>query len=124
MTGMTEERSLHILVAEDEAMIGLMIEDFLGILGHRLAALCTSLSDCEAVLDASTRLDAAILDCNLSDGAIWPVARRMRDHGIPIIFASGGDSHAMPDDLAATPVLAKPFSLEALERALAELVES
>lgn len=121
---MTGGQSLHILVAEDEAMIGLMIEDFLGILGHRLAALCTSVSDCEAVLESSTRLDAAILDCNLFDGAIWPVARRMRDHGIPIIFASGGDGHGIPDDLLATPALAKPFSLEALERALAELVES
>lgn len=119
---MTAGHSLRVLVVEDEAMLGLMYEDFLEVLGHELAGLCTSLSDCDAALDAAVPVDVAILDCNLPDGAIWPVARRMRACGIPIIFASGGDGYGVPDDLAATPTLAKPFSLDSLARALVALM--
>lgn len=118
---MTQGRSLRVFVAEDEAMIGLMFEDFLEVLGHTLAGLCSSVRDCDTVLDAAVPIDAAILDCNLLDGAIWPVARRMRDGGIPLIFASGGDGYGVPEDLAAIPTLAKPFSLDSLARALAAL---
>ncbi|HTH28425.1 MAG TPA: response regulator [Sphingobium sp.] len=121
---MTAGHPLRVLVVEDEAMIGLMLEDFLEVLGHEMAGLCTSVSDCEAALDAGVSIDVAILDCNLPDGAIWPVARRMRGCAIPIIFASGDDGYGTPDDLAAIPTLAKPFSLDALERVLAALLEA
>lgn len=121
---MTAGRPLRVLIAEDEAMIGLMYEDFLDVLGHELAGLCASLGDCDAALDSAMAIDVAILDCNLADGTVWPVARRMRDCGIPIIFASGGDGYGVPEDLAATPTLAKPFSLDSLERVLAAHLEA
>jgi DNA-binding response OmpR family regulator len=121
---MTEGRALRVFVAEDEAMIGLMFEDFLEILGHELAGLCASVQECEAVLDSAVRFDAAILDCNLADGVVWPVARRMRGAGIPIIFASGDDGYGMPEDLLTIPTLAKPFSLDTLGRVLTELLEA
>lgn len=113
----------RILVAEDEVMIGMMVEDFLDQLGYDLVGTCASGTDCAAVLDAGDRIDGALLDCNLVDGPVWPVARRLKEQGVPFIFASGDNGHGLPDDLRGAPVLGKPYLIDALERKLAELFE-
>ncbi|CAN5177324.1 response regulator [soil metagenome] len=113
----------RILIAEDEAMIAMMIEDYLEQLGYDLAGSCMSGAQCHTLLDSGERVDAALLDCNLADGPVWPVARRLRDAGIPILFASG-DGHGIPTDLAGAPVLGKPYLIEALNRKLAALFEA
>jgi DNA-binding response OmpR family regulator len=117
---MTTDAS-HILIAEDEAMIGMMVEDFLDQLGYQVAGNCMTNAQCTTLLDSGQRIDAALLDCNLGDGPIWPVARRLRDMGIPFVFASG-DGHGVPADLAGNPSLGKPFMLDDLDRTLARLL--
>jgi len=110
----------RILIAEDEAMIAMMIEDYLEQLGYDLAGSCMSGAQCDAVLDSGDRVDAALLDCNLADGPVWPTARRLKEAGIPILFASG-DGHGIPADLAGAPVLGKPYLIDALDKKLTAL---
>lgn len=111
----------RILIAEDEAMIAMMVEDFLDQLGYGLAGSCMSGAQCDAFLESGEPVDAALLDCNLADGPVWPTARRLKEKGIPFIFASG-DGHGIPEDLVGAPVLSKPFLIEALEKKLATLL--
>lgn len=111
----------RILVAEDEAMIAMLVEDFLEQLGYDLAGSCSSRDQADALLDAGERVDAALLDCNLADGPVWPLARRLQADGIPFIFASG-DGHGIPADLANAPVLGKPYLMETLDARLAALL--
>jgi DNA-binding response OmpR family regulator len=113
----------RILIAEDEVMISMMVEDFLEQLGYGVAAVCMTGAQCESLFDSGEPFDAALLDCNLSDGPVWPVARRLRTLGVPFIFASGDGGHGRPADLADVPVLGKPYLIEALERSLAELFD-
>ena len=64
-------------------------------------------------------LDGAILDINLRDQLIFPVAAELERRGIPFIFATGyEDGSALPADLADRPRLRKPYS----ERQLVELL--
>jgi DNA-binding response OmpR family regulator len=107
------------LVAEDEAMIAMLIEDFLDMLGHGIAAMVSTVTDGMAAI-AKGGFDAAILDVNLGREKCWPLADALRDAGVPYIFATGGGD-AIPADHAAAPTLAKPYTMASLENALERL---
>ena len=62
-----------ILVVEDEAMIGMMLEDYLDALGYRLHALVATVDEgCEQARRGG--FDGALLDCNLQGEKSWPIA--------------------------------------------------
>jgi CheY-like chemotaxis protein len=111
--------SRSILIVEDESLIAMMLEDFLDSLGHKVAGTC------ESVPEAMGRVgeggfDVAILDVNLKGERIWPVADRLIEMGIPYILATGGHIDPPPAAHAQAPVLSKPFTIDAIEPALAE----
>ena len=108
-----------ILIVEDEPLIAMMLEDFLDSLGHTVAATC------ETVADALARVgqggfDLAIIDVNLNGERVWPVADRLAAAGVPYILATGGHIEPPPPEHAGVPILSKPFTLDAIEPALAE----
>lgn len=106
-----------ILVVEDEAMIGMMLEDYLDTLGYRLHAIAVSVDE---ACDHARRggFDAALVDCNLQGEKSWPVADILAQSGIPFVFATGGIADDLPQDHAGRPTLAKPYTIGAVERAL------
>ncbi|MET0241677.1 MAG: response regulator [Sphingobium sp.] len=114
----------RILIAEDEAMISMMVEDYVDMLGHAVAATCTTNAQCVDVLDSGEPVDAALLDCNLGDGPVWETARRLKASGIPFAFASGDNGHGLPEDLRGAAVLGKPFMLDSLEQVLEQLLRN
>ncbi len=109
-----------ILVIEDEPLIAMMIEDFIDLLGYRLAGSCDSVDEALAII-AVDEFEAAILDVNLRDGVCWPVADALKARGIPFVIASGGHVDPPPATHADVPTLAKPFTLDNVESALGAL---
>ena len=113
-------QGLRILVAEDNVLAAMEVEQILREHG------------CEPIGPAPTveyalhlvrvePLDGAILDINLRDQLIFPVAAELERRGIPFIFATGyEDGSALPADLKDRPRLRKPFS----ERQLVQLLTS
>lgn len=107
-----------ILIVEDEPLIAMMLEDFLETLGHQVAGTCESLEEAMAKLDQDG-FDLAILDVQLKDGEqVWPLADRLAERGTPYIIATGGHVEPPPERHADAPVLAKPYTIEAIEPAL------
>ena len=110
--------SRNILIIEDEPLIAMMLEDFLDSLGHRVVGTA------ETVLDALSRIeeggfDCAIIDVHLKNGEkVWPVADRLARQGLPFILATGGHIEQPPAEHAAVPVLAKPYTIDAIDPAL------
>jgi CheY-like chemotaxis protein len=106
-----------ILIVEDEPLIAMMLEDFLETLGHEVVACCDSV---DAALDrvAAGGFDVAILDVSLKDGQVWPVADRLAEAGTPFVLATGGHIEPPPAAHAGAPVLAKPYTIDAIEPAL------
>ncbi|WP_336959935.1 response regulator [Sphingobium aquiterrae] len=103
-------------------MIGMMIEDFLESLGHRMHALAATVPDgCAAAQEEG--IDAAILDCNLHGEKSWPVAEILSARGIPFVFATGGNADDVPTALAHYPSIAKPFTIGTVERVLDQLLK-
>lgn len=110
-----------ILIVEDEAMIGMMLEDYLDTLGYRLHAIAASVDEaCDHARQGG--FDAALIDCNLQGEKSWPVADILAQSGIPFIFATGGMADDLPADHADRPTLAKPFTIGAVERALGKVL--
>jgi CheY-like chemotaxis protein len=112
--------SRSILIVEDEPLIAMMLEDFLESLGHAVVGTCDSV---EAALDHVDRggFDVAIVDVQLKDGKqAWPIADRLAQNGTPFVLATGGHVEPPPEAHADAPVLAKPYTIDAIEPALAQ----
>ncbi|MEM1132950.1 MAG: response regulator [Pseudomonadota bacterium] len=110
----------NFLIAEDESMIAVMLEDIIETLGHDVAAVVDSRSAAMEALEQGG-VNAAILDLNLSDGESWPLAQQLQQRGIPFLIASGDDAMTLPEGVEPVQKLAKPFSLTSLEEALSTL---
>jgi len=109
----------NILIVEDEPLIAMMLEDFLDSLGHHVAGTVDSVSEALAKVEQGG-FDIAIIDVHLKGGEpSWPVADLLVAKGIPFILATGGHIEPPPAAHANAPVLAKPFTIDAIEPALA-----
>jgi len=96
-----------ILIAEDEPFIALDVALAVEDAGGEVAGPAASVREALALID-TLPIVAAILDVNLADGDITPVAERLIAAGIPIIIQSG---IGLPPNLAARfPDL--PFSMK------------
>lgn len=108
---------LRVLVVEDEAMLSMLLEDFLTDLGCEVVATASHLED--ALEKASSlAMDIAILDINLGGVLSYPVAEVLRSRGIRFLFATGYGTLGLPDDLKGTLVLGKPFNQTQLAAAM------
>lgn len=100
-----------ILIVEDEPLIAMMLEDFLETLGHTVADTCETIEQALGRV-ADGGFDFAILDVNLRGEAVWPVAERLRDGGVPFVVATGGNVAPAPSAFDEVPVIHKPYTME------------
>ena|ERR1700722_13902180 len=116
-------KGLSIFLVEDEAMIRIMVVDMIEELGHVLAAEAGQI-DQALELAQSAEFDLAILDVNVRDKLITPVAELIKAREIPIIFATGYGSGGLPEGFREFPALPKPFQLETLAAAIDGVIRS
>ncbi|RDE06483.1 response regulator [Sphingomonas aracearum] len=108
----------RILIVEDEPLIAMMLEDFLDLLGKRVAGTAETVEDALALV-AEGDVDAAILDVNLRGGQkSWPIADALAEQGIPFLFATGGTQDSIAPEHQNRPTLSKPFTMDGVTRAL------
>ncbi|HEX2554744.1 MAG TPA: response regulator [Microvirga sp.] len=116
---MRGKTACRVLFVEDEAMVSMLIEDMLLDLGVEVVGPAAKLE--EALhLARSADIEAALLDINIGGQFTYPVADILAERGIPVIFATGYGSSALPDRFRGTPTLHKPFDL----RGFAAVVEA
>lgn len=110
----------RVLIAEDEVLIGLVLEDILEMAGCTVAANSESLDGASAALAAlgPEGFDVAILDVNLGSSPVYPLADRILAMGKPIIFATGSHRDTLPERFAGCGVLEKPYAYAAVEALL------
>ena len=104
-----------VLVVEDEALVAMMIQDFLTESGHAVIGPISRAS--EALLAAKEGdFDAAILDINLGDGMAYPVAEILAERGVPFVFVTGYEADTIDDRFSEVPILQKPIERQTLQR--------
>ena len=112
--------ALNVLVIEDEPLIAMMLEDFVDVLGHRLAGVADSAADALPRI-AAGGIDAAILDVNLRDGPCWRVADALAAANIPFVLATGGHVDPPPGTYAGVPTLPKPYTMDGVRSVLEKI---
>ena len=110
-------KSGRVLLVEDEALVGMMMTDFLRDIGFHVVGPFGSVAE---AIDAIEReqLQAAILDINLRGELIYDLADELNGRGVPIVFVTGYGADAVDRRFADFPVLQKPVDSAALRRVL------
>jgi DNA-binding response OmpR family regulator len=101
------------LVVEDDAILANVLDDMLRELGFVDIAHASSVEAALAALDRE-QPDFVLLDANLRGAHAHPVARALREAGVPLIVTTGYSPSDLPPALAAETILHKPFNTHAL----------
>lgn len=110
----------RVLLAEDEAIIGMMMREFLLEYDLFVVGPCCTLND--AVAASAGDFDCAILDLNLGGQPVYPLARMLTERGVPFIFVTGYSRESIDPAFASASVLQKPITREGLEAGLRKML--
>lgn len=113
-------KGARLIIVEDEVLLALDLQDMLEDMGCLVVGTAGRLE--EALVLAEIEFDLALLDMNLGGARIDPVAQRIAERGIPIIFITGYGQRTMPRGIMA-PVLDKPCSQDALRPLVGAVLE-
>jgi CheY-like chemotaxis protein len=113
----TQKARCHILIVEDDPIIAMMLEDGVRALGHEPLGPISSVAGALELI-GERYISAAVLDCNLGDEYVWPVADRLQAIHIPFLFSTGYGHHGIPERFGGRSVLSKPFSMTTFTGAL------
>ncbi len=111
-------RQIAVFVVEDEALVALNLEDMLVDLGFRVEASAMRIEQALDIIDRGCAADVAILDVNLAGKPVFPVAERLAEAGMAIVFATGYGRSGLPEQWQGSQVLQKPYTMEQIATCL------
>lgn len=108
------------MIVEDDALVAMNLQEFVESLGCTVVGPTGRLAEALAMLD-SEEIDGAMLDINLHGEMVYPLAERLAERHIPILFCSGyAFTSAVPKRFAHYPQIAKPCSEHTVKLAMLE----
>jgi DNA-binding response OmpR family regulator len=113
----------RLLIVEDEYLLAREMADYFESIGANIVGPVGTVERALALI-ASSRIQIAVLDVNLRDERVYPVADDLTSKKIPFVFASGYGSELEPDVYAGVPRCIKPVELAVLAKALGEQMKS
>lgn len=115
-------KALRILVAEDDALIGMLLEEMLTGMGHFVCSV--EATEADTVTGATKhRPDLMIIDARLGEGSgIAAVDEILRTASIPHVFASG-DTLGVLRQRPSAVVIGKPYNERDLARAMVRALD-
>lgn len=118
-------RGRRVLVAEDEPVVAMELQEVLTKLGCEVLGPATTVEEALSLATAELErgIDAAVLDVNLHGRTIYAVADTLARRGVPIVYATGYGE--LPDgrgDRDLSELLRKPVINDDLEATLRRLL--
>jgi len=111
----------RILLVEDSPVVGPFTADLLTELGCTVIGPAPTMASARELIDGE-RFEAAIMDIHIRGERVFPLCELLEQQGVPFVLTSGYADWDMPDQLKDRPRLQKPYRLEDVKRALADLV--
>lgn len=109
----------RVLIVEDDPFITLALEETLTDFGLIVAGSARSVP--QAIRLAQTvAFDLALLDVNIGQDRIDPVADIIAARGIPFVFTTGCGRAGLPEGYLQQAIVEKPFYVEEILRTLRE----
>jgi RNA polymerase sigma-70 factor (ECF subfamily) len=119
----SEISPLRVLVAEDEFLVGSILEENLRDSGYEVVGVLQTLATLREAVNAVT-FDVAILDVNLAGEMVFPVAEELRTRGKPFILVTGYGARNLPQSLKDAHILGKPCAFSEIEKAMLQVWET
>jgi CheY-like chemotaxis protein len=110
---------LRILIVEDNPFIALALEEMLGERGLVVSGVANSVESAQAFIKAAP-YDLALLDVNIGERKIDPVAEALTLLGTPFVFTTGCGRAGLPEAFRDRPIVEKPFYIEEILESLRE----
>lgn len=113
---------VKVFVVEDESLVAMQLEDMLDDLGCLVVGTAMRVSGAHRLIDSGIEIDVAILDVNIGGETVYPVAERMREAGIPIVFATGYGRCGVEERWHDCPILQKPYTIQQIEASIDQVL--
>jgi CheY-like chemotaxis protein len=113
----------RVLVIEDEYFLADDIARALGGLGARIVGPFGDLNEATEAVDRDTAIDAAIVDINLHNEMVFPLARVLRMRGVPFVFTSGYDKGLIGAEFHDVKLWIKPLDIAAVALELTDMIK-
>jgi CheY-like chemotaxis protein len=111
----------RILIVEDEALIAIMLGEWLEELGHVALGPATTVGKALELI-GSESIDAAIVDFHLGTERADAVADALAAKKIPFTLCSGDSSATGDRNFEGRPTISKPYDFDAVKRTVDLLV--
>jgi hypothetical protein len=108
----------NVLILEDNFLLCADIADLVADRLNATPVMASSVA--KAMKLVPDDIAFAFLDIDVLDGESYPVAQKLMENEIPIVFVSGKDQDLLPDEFSAVPFVSKPAS----PRILVQLAKS
>ncbi|MFZ1104452.1 MAG: response regulator [Hyphomicrobiaceae bacterium] len=118
MASSAEAAGRRVLVVEDEYLLASKMVAAFAKLGVETIGPVGTVKRALDLVEHSGHLDGAVLDIKLRDGVVYPVAEALRACGVPFVFTTGCNEHAIPDRYKDVTRYEKPFDPAEVARAL------
>ncbi len=116
----TNQHRCNLLLVEDQFDLAALMEQALEDSGGQVTH-AYSVFDAMGLLETQT-FDGAVLDVELRDGVVFPVADRLAELGIPFLFVSAVYDQLVPQRHRRAAFVAKPFHIDQLQQAVQHVV--
>lgn len=103
-------------------MIAMLVADQCDALGYGEPVHAATVADALAEI-AGGGIGAALLDVNVGDEAVWPVADALVAAQVPFVLMTGGGAK-VPRSHIHVPTLTKPFRIAQLDSVLSRMIRT
>ncbi|MCJ2087216.1 response regulator [Methylobacterium sp. E-005] len=108
----------RVLLVEDDYFIAADLRTWFEESGAEVLGPVPSVDEALALIAGTDAIDAAVLDINLQDDLVYPVANALRARGVPFLFATGYDLTVVPPPHGGVPLCQKPIDPQMVAKAL------
>ncbi|SFG89417.1 response regulator [Methylobacterium gossipiicola] len=90
----------RLLLVEDDYFIATNMQNEFEHAGAQVLGPVPSVRAALALIDATPDIDAAVLDINVQEEMVFPVADALEARGVPFVFATGYERTVIPQRFA------------------------
>lgn len=113
----------RILIVEDEYFLADDLAGQFRELGADVIGPLPELDEAQSLVHSGAPIDVAVLDVNIRDEMVFPLARALRDRDIDFVFTSGYDKASIRPEFADVPLWEKPLDFPAVAEGVADLLQ-
>lgn len=104
----------RILLVEDNFGIARSLSLLFKRYGASIVGPAGTVEDAMSLIAEEQVIDGAVLDVNVRDKLVYPVADALRKRSVPVVFVTGYDETFIEPEFVDIPCMLKPWNAERL----------